>query len=125
VIKRPWDDEPFMPLPKTARPNDTFYTTGKLAFGDQPVEYGYMLQSHTDGDIYAFFPEENVLVTGGVICSDGWPLLDWWTGGWMLGVRGRARPHDRRRRRRHESGAWQRPGAHRKRTSSLNATCIS
>lgn len=86
VIKRPWDDEPFMPLPKAARPTDTFYTTGKLAFGDQPVEYGYMLQSHTDGDIYTFFPEENVLVTGGVICSDGWPLLDWWTGGWILGV---------------------------------------
>ena len=86
TFQRPWDDQPFRPLPKAAQPNDTFYTTGTLAFGDQPVEYGYMLQSHTDGDIYTFFPEENVLVTGGVVCSDRWPLIDWWTGGWLLGM---------------------------------------
>jgi len=86
VFQRPWDDEPFEPLPEAARPNDTFYTKGALAFGDQPVEYGYMLQSHTDGDIYTYFPAENVLVTGGVVCADRWPLIDWWTGGWLLGM---------------------------------------
>jgi glyoxylase-like metal-dependent hydrolase (beta-lactamase superfamily II) len=86
VFQRPWDERPFSPLPKAAQPNDTFYTKGELAFGDQPVEYGYMLQSHTDGDIYTFFPAENVLVTGGVVCADRWPLIDWWTGGWMLGM---------------------------------------
>lgn len=86
VIRRPWETEPFQPLPREAQPNDTFYTAGELAFGDQPVRYGYMLQSHTDGDCYAFFPEENVLVTGGVISADGWPLIDWWTGGWILGL---------------------------------------
>jgi glyoxylase-like metal-dependent hydrolase (beta-lactamase superfamily II) len=86
VFQRPWDDEPFRPLPKAAQPNETFYTNGALAFGDQPVEYGYMLQSHTDGDIYTFFPAENVLVTGGVVCADRWPLIDWWTGGWLLGM---------------------------------------
>jgi cyclase len=86
VFQRPWDSEPFAPLPKSAQPNDTFYTTGKQDLGGQPVEYGYMLQSHTDGDIYTFFPEENVLVTGGVVSGDSWPLIDWWTGGWMLGM---------------------------------------
>lgn len=86
VFQRPWDERPFEPLPKAAQPNDTFYTTAKLAFGDQPVEYGYMLQAHTDGDLYAFFPEENVLVTGGVVSADAWPLIDWWTGGWILGM---------------------------------------
>ena len=86
TFQRPWDQQPFRPLEKAAQPNDTFYTKGALAFGDQPVEYGYMLQSHTDGDIYTFFPEENVLVTGGVVCSDRWPLIDWWTGGWLLGM---------------------------------------
>ena len=85
-ITRPWDDEPFAPLPENARPNDTFYTQESLALGDQPVEYGYMLQSHTDGDIYVHFPEENVLVAGGVVSSDGWPIVDWWTGGWILGL---------------------------------------
>jgi glyoxylase-like metal-dependent hydrolase (beta-lactamase superfamily II) len=86
VFQRPWDDAPFEPLPKAAQPNETFYTNGALAFGDQPVEYGYMLQSHTDGDIYTYFPAENVLVTGGVVCADRWPLIDWWTGGWLLGM---------------------------------------
>lgn len=86
TFQRPWDERPWQPLPKAALPNDTFYTTGRLAFGDQPVEYGYMLQSHTDGDGYAFLPEENVLVTGGVVAADGWPLIDWWTGGWILGL---------------------------------------
>jgi glyoxylase-like metal-dependent hydrolase (beta-lactamase superfamily II) len=86
TFQRPWDERPRTPLPKLAQPNETFYTTGSLAFGDQPVEYGYMLQSHTDGDLYTFFPEENVLVTGGVVCADRWPLIDWWTGGWMLGM---------------------------------------
>ena len=86
MFQRPWDEQPFRPLAKAAQPNETFYTRGALAFGDQPVEYGYMLQSHTDGDIYTFFPEENVLVTGGVVCADRWPLIDWWTGGWLLGM---------------------------------------
>ena len=85
VFQRPWDDVPFRPLPKVAQPNER-PIDGSLAFGDQPVEYGYMLQSHTDGDSYAFFPAENVLVTGGVVCADRWPLIDWWTGGWLLGM---------------------------------------
>jgi glyoxylase-like metal-dependent hydrolase (beta-lactamase superfamily II) len=86
VFQRPWDEHPIAPLPQAAQPSDTFYTTGSLDLGGQPVEYGYMLQSHTDGDIYAFFPEENVLAAGGVVSGDSWPLIDWWTGGWMLGM---------------------------------------
>ena len=86
VFQRPWDDMPFEPLPKAAQPNETFYTNGALDFGDQPIEYGYMLQSHTDGDLYTYFPAENVLATGGVVCADRWPLVDWWTGGWLLGM---------------------------------------
>ncbi len=74
------------PLPVTARPNETIYTTGKLQFGNEAIEYGYLLQAHTDGDIYVFFPEANVLVTGDVACNDGWPLLDWRSGGWIGGM---------------------------------------
>jgi glyoxylase-like metal-dependent hydrolase (beta-lactamase superfamily II) len=85
-ISRPWDEQPFRPLPVAAQPNSTFYTKGELAFGAQPIRYGYLLQSHTDGDMYVFFPEENVLVTGGIISTEAWPLIDWWTGGWILGL---------------------------------------
>jgi glyoxylase-like metal-dependent hydrolase (beta-lactamase superfamily II) len=50
-ITRPWDEHPFMPLPADAQPNETFYTKGEFAFGSGPIQYGYMLQSHTDGDM--------------------------------------------------------------------------
>lgn len=85
-IERPWEDHRFDPLPPQALPNKTFYHYGDLAVDDTSLQYGYMLQAHTDGDMYAFFPADNVLHAGGVVCNDGWPLLDWWTGGWIGGL---------------------------------------
>jgi glyoxylase-like metal-dependent hydrolase (beta-lactamase superfamily II) len=86
TIRRPWEDQVFEPLPESARPTETFYHYGEFRHGDVPVEYGYLRQAHTDGDMYVFLPQDNVLHTGGVISSDGWPLLDWWTGGWIGGL---------------------------------------
>jgi glyoxylase-like metal-dependent hydrolase (beta-lactamase superfamily II) len=85
-ITRPWEKRTFQPLPKEARPNKTFYSTGAITVGSERIEYGYLLQAHTDGDIYVFFPKSNVLIVGGVISGDGWPLIDWWTGGWIGGL---------------------------------------
>jgi glyoxylase-like metal-dependent hydrolase (beta-lactamase superfamily II) len=85
-IERPWEDVVFEPLSPAAQPNETFYNYGGLQHGDVPVEYGYMRQAHTDGDMYVFFPQDNVLHTGGIVASDGWPLMDWWTGGWIGGL---------------------------------------
>ena len=85
-IKRPWENRTFMPVPSEALPTKTFYTTGSTTVDNERVEYGYMLQAHTDGDIYVFFPKPNVLVAGGVVSAEGWPLIDWWTGGWIGGL---------------------------------------
>jgi cyclase len=75
------------PLPAAARPNKTFfYNQEQVTLGDQPVEYGYLLQAHTDGDMYVFFRKSNVLVTGGVVSNAGWPIIDWHTGGWIGGM---------------------------------------
>jgi glyoxylase-like metal-dependent hydrolase (beta-lactamase superfamily II) len=74
------------PLPPKARPNHTFYATEKVELGDERVEYGYLLQAHTDGDIYAFFRKANVLVTGGPVSGAGWPIIDYRTGGWLIGM---------------------------------------
>jgi glyoxylase-like metal-dependent hydrolase (beta-lactamase superfamily II) len=82
----PWNQRTHAPLPDAALPDETFYTSGRTSFGDLVLEYGYMLQAHTDGDIYVYFPGANVLVTGGVVSNDGWPLIDWWTGGWIGGL---------------------------------------
>ena len=85
-IERPWENSRFEPLPKSAQPNETFYHYGEFTEADTTMQYGYMLQAHTDGDMYAFFPEDNVLHTGGVISNDAWPVVDWWTGGWIGGM---------------------------------------
>jgi len=74
------------PLPPRARPNKTFYATEKLEIGAEPVECGYLLQAHTDGDIYVFFRKSNVLVAGGPVSGAGWPVIDYHTGGWILGM---------------------------------------
>jgi len=81
-----WQKKVYQPLPKSARPNETFYTTGKMTFGGERVEYGYMLQAHTDSDIYVYFPGPNVLMVGNVVTGDQYPVLDWSTGGWITGM---------------------------------------
>lgn len=85
-VERPWEDFVFEPLPKIAQPNETFYHYGDLDHAGSVVQYGYMLQAHTDGDMYVYLPEDNILHTGGVVSNDGWPLMDWWTGGWSGGL---------------------------------------
>ena len=75
------------PLPPKARPSQTIFNGSAITMiGDEPVEYGYLLQAHTDGDIYVFFRKSNVLVTGGVVSGAGWPLIDYETGGWIVGL---------------------------------------
>ncbi len=85
-IKAAWLPKPFGPLPEKARPNKTTYTLDTLSFGSEQIEYGYMLQAHTDGDLYVYFRNANVLATGGVVSAEGWPRLDWETGGWIGGL---------------------------------------
>jgi cyclase len=74
------------PLPPKARPSQTLYSTEKMTFGGEQIELGYLLQAHTDGDIYAFLRESNVLVAGGVVSNEGWPVIDYKTGGWIGGL---------------------------------------
>lgn len=85
-VTRPWDTVPIKRLPPAARPNATFYEPGTVQVSGQQIRYGYLLQAHTDGDIYVHFPTENVLATGAAISAGSWPLLDWWTGGWIGGL---------------------------------------
>lgn len=81
-----WSDIKYPPLPPAGVPTETFYDSRNIEIGGRRIECGYIPKSHTDGDIFAFLPDENVLVTGGPVTSDSWPLLDWWTGGWTGGM---------------------------------------
>ena len=82
-----WEKKVFPPRVKEALPTDTFYTSPhKTTFAGEPIEYGLMPMAHTDGDIYVYFRQSNVLIAGDVVQPGRLPLLDWPTGGWIGGM---------------------------------------
>jgi cyclase len=82
----PWNGRRFKRAPKIAQPNKTFHTTGEL---DSAVRYGYIPDAaHTDGDLYVYFPKQNVLAVGDAVSGEGWPVVDYATGGWIGGIVG-------------------------------------
>lgn len=84
-VDRRWEETVYEPLPEIERPNETIYTQASLAWGDHTIDYGYMLQAHTDGDIYVHVKTADVLVTGGPVSNGAWPVIDWTTCGWIGG----------------------------------------
>ena len=89
-----WENRRYMPRAADALPNKTFLshelaTPGTDLRRHQSVQYGHLLGAHTDGDIYVAFPEHNVIVAGGVVTADEYPILDYITGG-LDGRRGRS-----------------------------------
>jgi glyoxylase-like metal-dependent hydrolase (beta-lactamase superfamily II) len=87
----PWNNQTVAPLPAAARPNKTFYGREELTVGGKRVVCGHLRDCpHTDGDMYVFFPDDNVLAIGDAVtgAGAGWPAIDWWTGGWIGGMVG-------------------------------------
>jgi cyclase len=85
-ITWPWNGQKFKKLAKVAQPNKTFYDKGAL---DSGIRYGYISDAaHTDCDLYVYFPQQNVLAVGDAAYGQGWPVVDWWTGGWIGGIVG-------------------------------------
>jgi len=85
-ITWPWNGQKFKKLAKVAQPNKTFYDKGTL---DPGIRYGYISDAaHTDGDLYVYFTQQNILAVGDAACGQGWPVVDWWTGGWIGGIVG-------------------------------------
>jgi glyoxylase-like metal-dependent hydrolase (beta-lactamase superfamily II) len=73
------------PLPEAARPNKVVRGDGSLEFGGKRIDYGYLPAAHTDGDLFVHFRDRNVLVAGGVVSGESWPLLDYRNGAWFGG----------------------------------------
>ncbi len=85
----PWNEQTVRPLPKVAQPNKTFYAEETYKVGNKAVRCGYLRDCpHTDGDMYVYFPDDNVIGVGGAVSGRGWPSIDWWTGGWIGGIVG-------------------------------------
>ena len=81
----PADDRWVKAQPKAAWPTKTFREKGALNAGAENIEYGYLLEAHTRGDIYVFFRDSNVLAVGDAASPLRDPVLDWYTGGWLGG----------------------------------------
>jgi cyclase len=81
----PKEDRYRPPRPKDAQPTKTFYTTGTLQATGERIEYGYLIEAHTSGDIYVFFRDSNVLAVGDVASPARDPELDYLTGAWIGG----------------------------------------
>jgi glyoxylase-like metal-dependent hydrolase (beta-lactamase superfamily II) len=81
----PPENRYFHAVPKAAFPTDTFYTNATLEAGNETIDYGYLMQAHTDGDIYVYFRNANVLAVGDVVSPERDPVLDWYGGGWLGG----------------------------------------
>ncbi len=94
VITRQWlstdfyvpaEDRWVKALPEFARPTKTFRQKGEMTAGVERIEYGYLLEAHTRGDIYVFFRDSNVLAVGDVASPLRDPAHDWYAGGWLGG----------------------------------------
>jgi len=84
-----WENRTYPRLPARALPTQTFFYDADarpLAFAGQTLEYGFMPQAHTDGDIYVFFPRQNVVVAGDVVSGGSYPIADYCTNGWLGGM---------------------------------------
>jgi glyoxylase-like metal-dependent hydrolase (beta-lactamase superfamily II) len=81
----PAEDRYRQPRPKGAHPTKTFYTEGSLQAGGERIDYGYLIEPHTSGDIYVFFRDSNVLAVGDVASPARDPELDYLTGAWIGG----------------------------------------
>src|SRR5690606_22529232 len=80
------DEERYeQPLPPAGRPTTSFYGRGETTIGGVRVDYGYLIEAHTDGDIYVRFADRNVIAVGDVLAPVRDPELDWFGGGWLGG----------------------------------------
>jgi len=81
----PAEDRYRPPRPVAAQPTQTFRSDGSMTVGGERLEYGYLLEAHTSGDIYVRFPGANVLAVGDVASPTRDPELDYFTGAWIGG----------------------------------------
>ena len=70
-----------------AIPTDT-YLVGpkKIEVGGRVVEINHVINAHTDGDSWVYFPDANVLALGDTYSSRTYPNLDWGSGGTIDGM---------------------------------------
>jgi glyoxylase-like metal-dependent hydrolase (beta-lactamase superfamily II) len=78
------------PVPFRALPTDTYYVEGmKLStmfHENEPVQLIHLPAAHTDGDTLVHFRKADILVTGDVLDTTRYPVIDLQHGGSIQGV---------------------------------------
>ena len=69
------------PTPREGLPIVTFQDGIKFHLNGDDVTVVHVPHAHTDGDAFVFFEKANVLHTGDVLISNGYPLIDSGSGG--------------------------------------------
>ncbi len=74
------------PFPADAWPTDTFLGDRKVMFfNDEPVQILHYKAAHTDGDSIVFFRHSDVISTGDIFVTTGYPFIDLQRGGSIQG----------------------------------------
>jgi cyclase len=85
-----WEAKTYTPRESAALPTRTFYSSDPqplvAEIGDEEIEYGHLPEAHTDGDVYVWFRNRNVLAAGGAVTYGEYPVIDYATGGWIGGL---------------------------------------
>ena len=84
-VWNPAEDRYRPPRPVAAQPTKTFRTEESMTVGGERLDYGYLIEAHTSGDIYVRFGGANVLAVGDVVSPTRDPELDYFTGAWIGG----------------------------------------
>jgi cyclase len=73
--------------PSGALPTDTYTTPErKIFFNNEGVELIHIPAAHTDGDTIVFFRRSDVISTGDIFVTNGYPIVDLARGGNIQGV---------------------------------------
>ncbi len=75
------------PSEADAIPTDTYSVGEKnIQVGGRTAELRHVIDAHTDGDTWVYFPDANVLATGDTYGSRNYPNIDWGSGGSIDGM---------------------------------------
>ena len=74
------------PYPESAWPTDTYLGAEKeVYFNGEAVQMFHPSAAHTDGDTVAFFRRSDVISTGDIFVTNGYPIIDLKNGGSLQG----------------------------------------
>jgi len=75
------------PVPVAGQPTETFFGDGdELFFNSEAIQLVHIPAAHTDGDLMAFFRKSDVISTGDIFVTNGYPVIDEASAGTINGV---------------------------------------